>query len=137
MEQKLRSALPARTALIVLGVCALFWLLSALGLLQLSASVPPLFMFFWLYLNALAALVSVLASGAAVAALLLHRRHANAEEPAEAATRRTGTALDDAQPTGLEQLLNGPAAPVAAETASLSGPDGPVKKKPGVKRRKR
>ncbi|MER2133259.1 MAG: hypothetical protein ABS910_01115 [Arthrobacter sp.] len=139
MEQKLRSALPARTAWIVLGLCALFWLLSALGLLQLSASVPPLFMFFWLYLNALAALFSVLASGAAVAALLLHRRAARAAEPIESGVPRTGSVLDDAEETGLDQLLDGPAASLAAEPAAASGravlPQ--PRRQQGNKRRKR
>lgn len=117
MEQKLRSALPARTAWNVLGICALFWLLSALGLLQLPASVPPALMFFWLYLNALAALVSTVAAAAASAALFLHRRGARAPEPRESGP---GSALDQAEEIRLDQLLEEPEAAPAAEPAAAA-----------------
>lgn len=142
MEQKLLSALPARTAWIVLGLCTLFWLLSALGLLQLSASVPPLFMFFWLYLNALAALLSVLMSGAAVTALLLHRRTSRVGELNASGTPGTGSVLDgteedEAEETGLDQLLDGPASPLAAEPAGPAGGAGPPRRQQGRKRRQR
>ena len=119
MEQKLRSALPARTAWTVLAICASFWVLSALGLLQIRASVPPVFMFFWLYLNALATLFSAVAAVAAVAALLLHRRAARIPEPFDAGPApRSGSVLDEAEETGLDQLLEGPLAPLAPEPAA-------------------
>ena len=108
MEQKLRSALPPRTAWSLLGICLVFWLLSAFGLLQMPPSVPPFLMFLWLYLNALATLASALAAAAAGAALLLHRRKArapgdNEDIPAPA------SALDEAEETQLDQLLENPA----------------------------
>ncbi|MBD7994798.1 hypothetical protein H9639_05745 [Arthrobacter sp. Sa2CUA1] len=81
MEQKLRSTLSPRTAWILIGVCVIFWIISAFGLLQLPTSAPSLLTFFWLYLNALAALTSAVAVAAAVAALVLHRRAALALEP--------------------------------------------------------
>ena len=105
MEHKLRSALPPRTAWILIGACVLFWVLSALGLLQMPASVPSILMFFWLYLNALAALASAVAVAAAVAALVLHRRDAL---PLKARTAGRGpalSALDAAEETGLDDLL--------------------------------
>ncbi len=121
MEQKLRSVLPARTAWSVLGICVLFWLLSAFGLLQLPASVPPVFMFFWLYLNALATLLSAMAALAAIAALLLHRRAAGSSEFLDSGPEtRTVSALDEAEATGLDQLLDGPAGPPASEPAPAS-----------------
>lgn len=139
MEQKLRSALPARTAWFVLGICALFWLLSAFGLLQLPASVPPVFMFFWLYLNALATLFSAMAAVAAIAALLLHRRAAGSPESLDSgAVPGTVSALDEAEETGLDQLLDGPMAPAAPEPASAAaGTAGTPQPKPQQRKKRR
>ncbi|MBF4994525.1 hypothetical protein ITX31_10425 [Arthrobacter gandavensis] len=119
MEQKLLSALPARTAWSVLGICAFFWLLSALGLLQLPSSVPSVLMFLWLYLNALATLASALAAAAAAAALLLHRRFRRHPEEPEG-LQAPASLLDLAEETGLDQLLEGPASPPAAQAAGTA-----------------
>jgi len=138
MEQKLRSALPARTAWTVLGLCAFFWLLSALGLLQLPASAPSVLMFFWLYLNALVTLFSALAAVAAIAALLLHRRAAKAPEPFDPGLRtKTGSVLDEAEETGLDQLLDEPGASLAPEPAAATGKAGTPKRQQRKKRRRR
>ncbi|GAA1907188.1 hypothetical protein GCM10009688_08990 [Arthrobacter gandavensis] len=130
MEQKLLSALPARTAWAVLGICAFFWLLSALGLLQLPSSVPPVLMFLWLYLNALAALASAVAAAAAVAALLLHRRKSRPLEEQDDSPEPESH-LDQAEETGLDQLLNGPLAPEPAAAGTV-----PAKRNRPRKRRK-
>ncbi|MBD8042477.1 hypothetical protein H9638_01495 [Arthrobacter sp. Sa2BUA2] len=105
MEQKLRSALSPRAAWILIGACIIFWIVSAFGLLQLPASAPSLLMFFWLYLNALAALASAVAVAAAVAALVLHRRVSRHLEP-EGAGGAPPSALDAAEETDLNRLLN-------------------------------
>ncbi|MEB7502928.1 hypothetical protein [Arthrobacter koreensis] len=137
MEQKLLSALPVRTAWTVLGICALFWLLSALGLLQLPPSVPAVLMFLWLYLNALAALASALAAAAAVAALLLHRRNAGQQEGRDGQPAPE-SALDQAEETGLDQLLDGPGSPLAPlPAAAAAGTSPAAKRSQRRKRRKR
>ncbi|UPO76554.1 hypothetical protein [Arthrobacter sp. Helios] len=105
MEQKLRSALSPRTAWILIGVCIVFWTVSAFGLLQLPADAPSLLMFFWLYLNALAALASAVTVAAAVAALVLHRRVSLRLEP-ESAGGTPPSALDSAEETDLFRLLS-------------------------------
>ncbi|MFJ2506622.1 hypothetical protein [Arthrobacter citreus] len=130
MEPKLLSALPARTAWAVLGICAFFWLLSALGLLQLPSSVPPVLMFLWLYLNALAALASAVAAAAAAAALLLHRRKSRPQEEQDDSPEPESH-LDQAEETGLDQLLNGPLAPEPAAAGTV-----PAKRNRPRKRRK-
>ncbi|MFZ3415319.1 hypothetical protein [Arthrobacter sp. 3Tela_A] len=138
MEQKLRSALPARTAWFVLGICALFWLLSAFGLLQLPASVPPVFMFFWLYLNALAMLFSAMAAVAALAALLLHRRAAGSPDSlSSGAVPRTVSALDEAEEAGLDQLLDGPTGPPEPAAAAAGTAGTPQPKRQQRKNRRR
>ena len=108
MEQRLRSTLPPLAAWAVIGACILFWVLSALGLLRLPASVPSLLTFAWLYLNALAALLSAVAAAAAVAALVLHRRESRRLKRARPASNPTDP--DAAEETGLDQLLNEPRA---------------------------
>ena len=105
MEQKLRSALSPRTAWILIGACIIFWIISAFGLLQLPASAPSLLTFFWLYLNALAALASAVAVAAAVAALVLHRRVSLRLEPESAGDTPPST-LDAAEDTDLNRLLS-------------------------------
>lgn len=120
MEHKLRSALPPRTAWILIGASVLFWVLSALGLLQMPASVPPMLMFLWLYLNAFAMLASTVAVAAAVAALVLHRRSAG---PAGAREAPAVTSLDAAEETGLDQLL-GDAPPAVQPTVAPAGKGG-------------
>lgn len=132
MEHKLRSGLSPRTAWILIGTSVLFWVLSALGLLQIPATVPPMLMFLWLYLNAFAMLASAVAVAAAVAALLLHRRSAG---PAEARRAPGLTELDAAEETGLDQLL-GDAPPPVQPAAAPEGKGG--RRQPGrPQRRKR
>jgi len=136
MEQKLRSALPARTAWTVLGICVFFWLLSALGLLQLPSTVPPVFMFFWLYLNALAALASAMAAAAAVAALLLHRRETVQPETRDGMPGPPSM-LDEAEETGLDQLLDGPTAQLAPEPSAAAAGTSPAAKRPQRRKRRK
>ncbi|WP_404320929.1 hypothetical protein [Arthrobacter luteolus] len=139
MEQKLRSALPPRTAWSVLGICALFWLLSAFGLLQMPPSVPPVLMFLWLYLNALATLASAMAAAAAGAALLLHRRESlpvrdGDDQPGPAPV----SALEAAEETDLQQLLSEPAGSLEPQpVAAPAGKTGQQKKPQRKKRRTR
>lgn len=135
MEQKLLSALPARTAWSVLGICAFFWLLSALGLLQLPSSVPPVLMFLWLYLDALAALASVVAAAAAVGALLLHRRASRHPEEPEG-VQAPASLLDTAEEAGLDQLLDGPASPPAGQVAGAGAGAMAKRNQPGKGRKR-
>ena len=106
MEHKLRTALPPRAAWAVIGACVLFWVLSALGLLRLPASIPSLLTFFWLYLNALATLLSAMAAVAAVAALILHGRESRRLKRSRPASGPADT--ETAELIGLDRLLNPP-----------------------------
>ena len=133
MEQKLRSALSPRSAWILIGACIIFWIISALGLLQLPASAPSLLTFFWLYLNALAALASAVAVAAAVAALVLHRRVSLRLEP-ESVSGTPPSALDAAEETDLNRLLSEeppqePGTPLPDQPASAEESSQPSRKK--------
>lgn len=65
MEQKLQRllySLPTRTAWIIIGCCAAFWLVCLTGILTPPVSIPPHFTLLWFY----AMLMLILASGIAV-----------------------------------------------------------------------
>ena len=100
MDQKLQNllySLPTRTAWIIAGSCAAFWLLCLTGVLTPPISAPPNITLFWFY----AMLMLVLASGLAVigaAAVLVLKRGgragpgAHAHMPAAAAGPAAATA---------------------------------------------
>lgn len=72
MEHKLLAFVSRRTAWIVLGSCVAFWLLLAVGVLELPVNAPPAMTFLWMYFSLLVALASTVAAAAAVAILVLH-----------------------------------------------------------------
>lgn len=71
MEQKLLTFIAPRTAWLLLAVCALFWVLSATGLLEAPISAPPGVTFLWMYLNLMLLLASGLVSMLAAGVLVL------------------------------------------------------------------
>lgn len=117
MEQKLQDllySLPARTAWIIIGSCAAFWIICLTGILTPATSVPPALTLFWFY----AMLMLVLASGLAVvgaAAVLVLKRGGRAAPAGSAPSSRpidgSGPGPDDAgqdQLAGLGRILDDP-----------------------------
>ncbi|MCQ1955930.1 hypothetical protein NNX39_05335 [Arthrobacter sp. zg-Y826] len=119
MKQKLITLVSPRTAWLILGVCIVFWVVSAAGFLDAPLGTPPGLMFLWLYCNLMMALATTLAAAAAVAALVLHRaRKATARErgrrpaaeqepvqPDRTAEDEAETAAPDHSVTSLRTLL--------------------------------
>lgn len=116
MEQKLQNllySLPARTAWIIIGSCAAFWIICLTGILTPATSVPPGLTLFWFY----AMLMLVLASGLAVigaAAVLVLKRGARVAPAGSASSGPidgAGPGTDDAGPdqlAGLGRMLDDP-----------------------------
>lgn len=127
MEHRLRSAISPRSAWILIGACVLFWVLSAFGLLRLPASVPSPLTFFWLYLNALAALLSAMAVAAAIGALVLHRRNS-------LRLQSRPSALDAAEETDLYRMLTEEPPPRGTD---IPGPGPSADRQPADPARKR
>lgn len=117
MEQKLQTllySLPARTAWIIIGSCAAFWIICLTGILTPATSVPPGLTLFWFY----AMLMLVLSSGLAVigAAAVLVLKRGGLVAPAGPASPSgpidgAGPGSDDAgqdQLAGLGRILDDP-----------------------------
>jgi hypothetical protein len=156
MEQKLQNllySLPTRTAWIIVGSCAAFWIICLTGILTPPVSAPPSLTLMWFY----AMLMLVLASGLAVigaAAVLVLKRGGMRTGPADPATA-PATAADAAADAGPDQLaglghmMDNPGNPaersgspaafpaVAPPEVSPPSPPAQTRKTPQRKRRKR
>lgn len=126
MEQKLQNllySLPTRTAWIIIGSCAAFWLICLTGVLTPPVSAPPNLTLFWFY----AMLMLILASGLAVigaAAVLLAKRGRRS-----GSTGQAPAALD--QFAGLGSMLDGPPLHVPGSSGHSSREPGPSPRGPG------
>lgn len=115
MEQKLQNllySLPARTAWIVAGSCAAFWLICLTGVLTPPVAAPPSLTLIWFYTMLMLVLASGLAMIGAAAVLVLKRGGLRAGPADPATTSATGPATTaDAGPdqlTGLGRMLDDP-----------------------------
>lgn len=142
MDQKLQKlflSLPSRSAWIILGSCAAYWLLCLTGLLTPPVSAPPNLALYWFY----AMLMLALASGVAAVALgglLVMRRRGTVVSAADAsAAVQPQSGMQDVedpdQLAGLGRILDDPenlqASASAAPPAKIFAPN------PRGKQRKR
>lgn len=111
MEQKLHYllySLPTRTAWLIVGACAAFWLICLTGVLTPPVSAPANLTLIWFY----AMLMLVLASGLAVigaAAVLVPRRGGLRAGPVNPqAAQATATDAVPDQLAGLGRMLDDP-----------------------------
>jgi hypothetical protein len=153
MEQKLHNllySLPTRTAWIIVGSCAAFWLICLTGVLTPPVSAPPSLTLMWFYTMLMLVLASGLAVIGAAAVLVLKRGgvRAGAADPATAPATAADSGPD--QLAGLGRMLDGPgnqaersdsltaASPVAVpEASSPPSPPAQTRKTPHRKRRTR
>lgn len=128
MEQKLQRllySLPTRTAWIIIGCCAAFWLVCLTGILTPPVSIPPHFTLLWFYTM----LMLILASGIAVigsTAVLVVKRGGRAlparpvpESAAPAPAEPDDAAAD--QLAGLGRMMDNPANLDPRDAASAEG----------------
>lgn len=126
MDQKLQNllySLPARTAWIIVGSCAVFWLICLTGVLTPPVSAPPNLTLFWFYTMLMLVLASGLAVIGAGAVLVLKRggRAGPGEKiPVTAALAPVPTAAP------APGAAPGPAAPAAAEPVAAEPGQAPV-----------
>ena len=132
MDQKLQNllySLPTRTAWIILGSCAAYWLLCFTGLLTPPVSAPASIALFWFYAMLMLALASGLAA-VALGALLVLRRQRGALVSVPAPSSPAATNDEDLdQLAGLGRMLDGP--------ESLPAPARPMPPAKGPKRKQR
>lgn len=134
MDQKLQNlflSLPSRTAWIIIGSCAAYWLACLTGLLTPPLSAPPNLALYWFYAMLMLALASGLAAVALGGLLVIRGRRGTvvsaAAQPGSGVTDRE----DRDQLAGLGRMLDGP------ENLRAPASPAPPVKDPGGKKRKR
>ena len=150
MDQKLQNlflSLPSRTAWIIIGSCAAYWLLCLTGVLTPPLSVPPDIALFWFYAMLMLALASGLAA-VAFGGLLLMRRQRGAplivgapRDPGQAGVQpgdpRPADDEDRDQLAGLGRMLDGPEDSAAAPAGASAPPAARVRSPKRKKQRRR
>ncbi|MDN3483634.1 hypothetical protein QMA10_17125 [Arthrobacter sp. APC 3897] len=142
MDQKLQNlflSLPSRSAWIILGSCAAYWVLCLTGLLTPPVSAPPNLALYWFYAMLMLALASGVAAVALGGLLVMRRRGTvvTAADASAAARLQPGMpeGEDQDQLAGLGRMLDDPDNVQASANAAARVQDSAPK--PRAKQRKR
>lgn len=145
MDQKLHHllhSLPSRTAWIIIGSCAAFWLICFTGVLTPPVSAPPNVALFWFYAMLMLALASAMAAIGAAAVLLVRQQ----QIPAPVGAQQAPAESDDAGPdqdaeqdqlAGLGRMLDGPDGLLTADSTERPVPPQKIPKAPKRRPRER
>lgn len=145
MDQKLHHllhSLPSRTAWIIIGSCAAFWLICFTGVLTPPVSAPPNVALFWFYAMLMLALASAMAAIGAAAVLLVRQQQIPApvgaqQAPAESDNAGPDQDAEQDQLAGLGRMLDGPDGLLPADSTERPVPPQKIPKAPKRPPRKR
>lgn len=144
MDQKLQNlflSLPSRSAWIILGSCAAYWVLCLTGLLTPPVSAPPNLALYWFYAMLMLALASGVAAVALGGLLVMRRRGTvvTAADASAAARLQPGMpeGEDQDQLAGLGRMLDDPDNVQASANAAARVQDSAPKPRGRQRKRRR